>query len=67
MLHYYSYVNIRFPLLYSEFLDGDKRIKKISRGQAKENMRRESYTKYSRSFRKARIDSQTFRLDIETE
>ncbi|XP_048762178.1 leucine-rich repeat-containing protein 74B-like [Ostrea edulis] len=51
----------------SEFLDGDKRIKKISRGQAKENMRRESYTKYSRSFRKAKIDSQTFRLNIETD
>ncbi|XP_061182375.1 leucine-rich repeat-containing protein 74B-like [Saccostrea echinata] len=49
----------------SEFLDGDKRIKKITRGQAKETARRESYTKYSRSFRKARIDSQTYRLDIE--
>ncbi|XP_062607124.1 uncharacterized protein LOC134268902, partial [Saccostrea cucullata] len=49
----------------SEFLDGDKRIKKIARGQAKETARRESYTKYSRSFRKAKIDPQTYRLDIE--
>eukprot|EP00105_Crassostrea_gigas_P028823 XP_011450591.2 PREDICTED: leucine-rich repeat-containing protein 74B-like [Crassostrea gigas] len=50
----------------SEFLDGDKRMKKITRGHAKENLRRESYTKYSRSFRKAKIDAKTFRLDIES-
>lgn len=50
----------------SEFLDGDKRMKKITRGYAKENLRRESYTKYSRSFRKAKIDAKTFRLDIES-
>nr|XP_022317928.1 leucine-rich repeat-containing protein 74A-like [Crassostrea virginica] len=49
----------------SEFLEGDKKIKKITRRQIKENTRRESYTKYSRSFRKAKIDSKTFRLDIE--
>lgn len=50
---------------YSEFLDGDKRMKKIIRGYVKENLRRESYIKYFWLFRKVKIDVKIFWFDIE--
>ena len=48
---------------FSEFLVGDKKIRKISREQAKDQQSQDdTYTKYSRSFKRGQIDPMTFRL-----
>ncbi|KAJ8298308.1 hypothetical protein KUTeg_024839 [Tegillarca granosa] len=53
----------------SEFLEGDKKIRKLSREYARHTASLaasgESYTKYSRTFRKGNIDKMTFRLNID--
>ncbi|KAL3878651.1 hypothetical protein ACJMK2_030982 [Sinanodonta woodiana] len=51
-----------------EFLQGDKRIKKISRDQARNSLRigeEAHYTRYSRTFRNAHIEPVTSRLKVD--
>lgn len=54
------FYDVIFCFCYSEFLDGDKRMKKIIRGYVKENLRRESYIKYFWLFREVKIDVKIF-------
>ncbi|KAL5012624.1 hypothetical protein ScPMuIL_011175 [Solemya velum] len=52
----------------AEFLEGDKKMRKITREQARQaqaSLEDDSYNKYSRSFRKAYVDPVTFRLKVD--
>ncbi|KAK3100783.1 hypothetical protein FSP39_025275, partial [Pinctada imbricata] len=52
----------------SEFLEGDKKIRKISRDHAKDQHQQkasDNYARYSRSFKQGQIDPMTFRLRVD--
>ena len=60
--------DLRFICFFSEFLVGDKKIKKISRDLARNSLQvgeEDHYSRYSRTFRKAHIEQLTSRLHVE--